>query len=121
MSEPSPYKRRPFETAVAALLAGLSIAGWLIFKSYTVFTGVWAGGLIGVINFKWLGRIVKGALSQGGAARYTVKYLLKLSFVVIVSVLLIFFRVIDPIAFVAGFTISVIAVSLLGAELMNRS
>lgn len=109
-------KNWPFEIVSLALVLLASIAGWLI-GSNKAFAGIWAGGLIGIINFRWLGSIVKGALSEGKAAGYTVRYLLKFFFVVSFSALLIFSKAVDPLAFLVGFTIIVITVSLQGTEL----
>lgn len=103
------------------LLLAASLAGLAIFGSYKVFSGIWVGGLIGIINFKWLGSIIKGALSEGSAARYTIQYLLKLFFVITVSAFLIYARLVDPLAFLVGFTIIVFTVSLQGADFTNRS
>ncbi|MBI4745152.1 MAG: ATP synthase subunit I [Deltaproteobacteria bacterium] len=104
-----------------ALIFAASVLSWFIFGSYNIFIGILAGGLIGIINFKWLGSIVKGALSEGGAARYTIKYLLKFFFVITASAFLIYARLADPLAFLVGFTIIVFTVSLQGADFINRS
>lgn len=111
----------PFEITSLALVLAASAVGWLIFGSYEIFTGVWAGGLIGIINFRWLGSIVRGALSEGSAARYTIKYLLKFFFMITASALLIYSRLADPLAFLAGFTIIIVTVSLQGADSTDRS
>jgi len=111
----------PFEITCVVLIFAASVLSWFIFGSYNIFIGIWAGGLIGIINFKWLGSIVKGALSEGGAARYTIKYLLKLFFVITVSAFLIYARLADPLAFLVGFTIIIFTVSLQGADFTNRS
>lgn len=111
----------PFEITCVVLILAASLAGLIIFGSYKVFSGVWTGGLIGIINFKWLGSIVKGAFSEGSAARYTIKYLLKFFFVITVSAFLIYARLADPLAFLVGFTIIVFTVSLQGADFTNRS
>lgn len=114
-------KDRPFEITGLIIVLMASSAGWLLFGSYNVPAGLVAGGLIGVINFKWLGSIVKGALSEGNAARYTVKYMLKFLFIIIASASLIYSRVADPLAFLVGFTIIVATVSLKGADSIERS
>ena len=111
----------PFEITCVVLIFAASLAGLFIFGSYNIFIGIWAGGLIGIINFKWLGSIVKGAFSEGSAARYTIKYLLKLFFVITVSAFLIYARLADPLAFLVGFTIIIFTVSLQGADFTNRS
>ena len=111
----------PFEITSLILIVVVSLAGLAIFGSYTAVAGIWAGGLIGIINFKWLGSIVKGALSEGNAVRYTIKYLLKFILMITVSGLLIYSKLADPIAFMVGFTIIVITVSLQGADFTNRS
>lgn len=105
-------KNWPFEMVSLALISGASAIGWLIFGSHKVFTGVWAGGLIGIANFRWLGSIVKGALTQGKTAMYIVKYLLKFLLVAVFSALLIYSRLVDPLAFMVGFTIIIITASL---------
>jgi len=107
----------PFEILSLAIVLTACIAGWGIFGSYKVPAGVFAGGLIGTINFRWLGSIVKGALSEGSTARYTIKYLLKFLFIVSVSALLIYSRKVDPLSFMLGFTIIVITVALKGLTL----
>lgn len=111
----------PFEITCVILIFAASVLSWFIFGSYNIFIGIWAGGVIGIINFRWLGSIVKGALSEGGAARYTIKYLLKLFFVITVSAFLIYSRITDPLAFLVGFTIIIITVSLQGADFTDRS
>ena len=111
----------PFEITCVILIFTASVLSWFIFGSYNIFIGIWAGGVIGIINFKWLGSIVKGALSEGGAAKYTIKYLLKLFFVITVSAFLIYSRITDPLAFLVGFTIIIITVSLQGADFTDRS
>lgn len=111
----------PFEITCVILIFVASVLSWFIFGSYNIFIGIWAGGLIGIINFKWLGSIVKGAFSEGGAAQYTIKYLLKLFFVITVSAFLIYSRITDPLAFLVGFTIIIITVSLQGADFTDRS
>lgn len=89
--------------------------------SYKLPAGILAGGLIGLINFKWLGSIVKGAINQGKTARYTAGYLLKFLFVVTISALLISSRLVDPLGFIIGFTLIVVLVTLIGTDLINRS
>jgi hypothetical protein len=111
----------PFEMIGLTLISGASVAGWLMLGSHRAFTGIWAGGLIGMANFKWLGSIVKGALAEGKAAGYTARYLLKFLFIVASSALLIYSRLVDPLAFLVGFTLIVITVSLKGVEMINRS
>lgn len=114
-------KNWSFEEIGLAIIIGLMAVGWLAFNSYRIVAGVLAGGIIGIINFNWLGHIIKGALSQGGAARYTVKYLFKLFFVIVLSAFLIFFGTVDPVAFIVGFTLMVITVSIREPRLTNRS
>ena len=111
----------PFEITCVILIFAASVLSWFIFGSYNIFIGIWAGGVVGIINFKWLGSIVKGAFSEGSAAKYTIKYLLKLFFVITVSAFLIYARLADPLAFLVGFTIIVFTVSLQGADFTNRS
>lgn len=111
----------PFEITCVVLIFAASVTSWFIFGSYNIFIGIWVGGVIGIINFKWLGSIVKGALSEGGAAKYTIKYLLKLFSVITVSAFLIYSRITDPLAFLVGFTIIVFTVSLQGADSTDRS
>lgn len=111
----------PFEITSLILIVVASLAGLAIFGSYKVAAGIWAGGLIGIINFKWLGSIVKGALSEGRAARYTIKYLLKFFSVIAVSAFLIYSKLADPLAFMVGFTLIVITVSLQGTDFTDRS
>lgn len=117
MEEGRGRNNRPFEVVSIFLIVAASAASWMISSSYKVPLGVLAGGLIGVINFKWLGSIVRGAFSKGSAAGYTVRYLLKFLFVILFSGFLIYSRVVDPLAFLVGFTITVIIVSLQGTEL----
>lgn len=112
-------KNWPFEITSLVLVVVISLAGWLISGSHKVPAGVLIGGLIGLINFKWLGSIVKGALSEDRAARYTARYLLKFLFVVTTSALLIFSCVVDPLGFITGFTLIVIMVSLSGTEFIR--
>src|SRR3989304_1259049 len=111
----------PFEITCVVLIFAASLAGLFIFGSYNIFIGIWAGGLIGIINFKWLGSIVKGAFSEGREARYRIKYLLKHFFVITVSAFLIYARLADPLAFLVCSTIIVFTVSLQGADFTNRS
>lgn len=110
----------PFEVVSLALISGASAIGWLIFGSHKVFAGVWAGGLIGAANFRWLGSIVKGALTQGKTAIYIAKYLFKFLLVAVLSAMLIYSRLVDPLAFMAGFTIIIIVAFLQGTEFISR-
>ena len=121
MDEGTPKNNWSLELVSFALVAGVSFIGWLISGSYKAVIGAWAGGLIGIINFNWLRIIVKGALTQGRAGRYTASYLLKFLFVIVLTTLLIYSRLADPTAFLAGFTIIVLTMSLKGHKFSNRS
>lgn len=81
--------------------------------------GILLGGLIGVINFNWLAHIVKGAMSEGKASHFTIKYLLKLLFVALTTAALLYLRLVEPIAFITGFSITVIVVIFLGSKLIR--
>lgn len=78
----------------------------------TVIIGILLGGLIGLINFRWLAHIVKGAMSEGKAASLTIKYLLKLLFVAVTTAALLYSRLVEPVAFITGFSITIIMVIL---------
>lgn len=114
-------KSWPFEIVGLALIAGASVIAWIVFGSYKVVAGIWTGGLMGIINFKWLGSIIRGVFSEGNKVGYTIRYLLKFIFVIASSALLIFSKIADPLGFITGFTLIVITVSLKGADLTNRS
>lgn len=109
----------PFEITSLMLVLTVSVTGWLIFGSYKLFTGIWAGGFVGIINFKWLGSIVKGALSEGNTARYTINYLLKFFFVITVIAMLVYSRLVDPLGLIVGFTLIVALVFFRGTELIR--
>lgn len=121
MDEGTPKNNWSLELVSFALVAGVSFIGWLISGSCKAVTGVWTGGLIGIVNFNWLRIIVQGALTQGRTARYTASYLLKFLFVIVFATLLIYSGLADPIAFLAGFTIIVLTVSLKGHKFSDRS
>ena len=117
----SPKNTWSLELASFALVAGVSFIGWLISGSYKAVIGVWTGGLVSIINFNWLRMIVKGALTQGRAARYAASYLLKFLFVMVFATLLLYSGLADPLAFLAGFTIIVLTVSFKGHKFLDRS
>ncbi len=116
-------KTRSFEIVSLALVAGTAAASWLIFGSHKMATGVLTGGVVGIANFNWLGRIVRNARQEKatGAAGYVFRYLFKLTIMAIIIAVLFRSRMVDPIAFITGFTLTVITVSVFGAELINRS
>lgn len=116
-------RTRSFEIISLAIIAGVSLAGWPILGSYRISTGVLAGGITGIVNFKWLGRIVRNARREKatGAAGYVLRYLFKLTVIAVILAVLFYSRMVDPLGFIAGFTITVVTVSVFGADLINRS
>lgn len=109
----------PFEITSLVLVLAVSVTGWFVSGSYKLFTGILAGGFIGIINFKWLGSIVKGALSEDNTVRYTINYLLKFLFIITGIAMFVYYRLVDPLGLIVGFTLIVALVLIRGTELIR--
>lgn len=96
-------EKRSAQILVLFFLASL----W--FRSWAVSLGVILGGGIGLLNFRWLGRILSGYLFSG--KKYSLFQLVGKFFVLlaVIFVVLRYLRV-DPVAFVVGISASVLGI-----------
>ncbi len=103
---------------VAAALS----AGSLFFVSLPVTLGVAVGGVIVIINFRWLRRLVERAMAKGEGAKKTLygEYFLKLLLFLAVPCGVIYYREflfdLDPLAFVVGLSTVFIAIFVEGLK-----
>jgi hypothetical protein len=101
-------------------VAAALCAGSLFFVSFSVSIGVAFGGLIVIVNFHWLRRLVErlmGNRREGKKALYG-EYILKLLFFLVIPCAVIYFRKflfdLNPVAFVIGLSTVFIAICVEG-------
>ncbi|PLX96595.1 MAG: hypothetical protein C0622_14520 [Desulfuromonas sp.] len=112
------------------LLAKLAQRNWIIllvmvlisllWQSLPVTMGVLAGGVLVIINYRWLGRSLVKVLSnphQGAEKGFKFNYIFRLAFVAAAIYLLLFRGGVHPLALAAG--LSVIIINLLITTLLR--
>lgn len=101
-------------------VAAALCAGSLFFASLSVTLGVALGGLIAVVNFRWLRRLIERAMAKGGGVKKTLygEYALKLILFLAIPCGVIYYRKflfdLNPLAFVVGLSTVFIAICLEG-------
>ncbi|NIQ40417.1 MAG: hypothetical protein GTN81_17805 [Proteobacteria bacterium] len=95
-------------------------AGSLLFLSLSITIGVALGGLIVIVNFHWLRRLVERLMAgkKDGKKALVGEYILKLLFFLAIPCAVIYFRKIlfdlNPVAFVIGLSTVFIAICVEG-------
>ncbi len=101
---------------VAAVLCG----GSLYFVSLSVTLGVALGGLLVIINFRWLRRLVERIVASKEGAKKALygEYFLKLLFFIAIPCAVIYYRQflfnLNPLAFVVGLSTVFFAICIEG-------
>jgi hypothetical protein len=92
------------------------IIGGVVFRTFAVFLGLFLGGLIVVLNFFWLTRLVRRAFldRKKPSKIFFVKFGLKFFLLLAIVALVIYFTPVHPIAFLAGLSVSVFGIMLDG-------
>lgn len=107
------------------LLAELARRNWLIlivmvllslfWRSPAITTGVLAGGVLAIINYRWLGRSLLKVVSNphpGAAKGFKFNYLFRLAFVASALYLLLVRGGIHPLGLAAGLAVIIINVMI---------
>ncbi len=86
--------------------------GGAIFRTFPVILGIFLGGLIVVLNFFWLTRLIRRAFRDGGKPpkSFFVKFGLKFFLLLAIVAFVIYFTPVNPIAFLAGLSVSVFGI-----------
>jgi len=87
-------------------------AAWGIFRKLPIVMGVFLGGLIVIINFYWLTRLVQQAFAEGNkpSKLFFVKFGLKFFLLLAIVAFVIYFTPVNPIGFLVGLSVSVAGV-----------
>lgn len=82
---------------------------WGIFKESAIVMGVFLGGLIVIINFYWLIRLVRRAFvgKKKPSKLFFVKFGLKFFLLLAIVAFVIYFTPVNPIGFLVGLSVSV--------------
>lgn len=94
----------------------LLVLGGIFYHSFPVMLGLFLGGLIVVLNFFWLTRLIRRAFqdrtrpSKSFFVKFGLKFLLLLAIVAFV----IYFTPVNPVAFLAGLSVSVFGITVEG-------
>ncbi len=86
--------------------------GGFIFRSFPIILGIFLGALIVVANFFWLTRLVRRAFltKKKPSKRFFVKFGLKFFLLLAIVTLVIYFTPVNPVAFLAGLSVSVFGI-----------
>ena len=90
----------------------LIAAAWGIFRKLPIVMGVFLGGLIVIINFYWLTRLVQQAFmgKNKPSKLFFVKFGLKFFLLLAIVAFVIYFTPVNPIGFLVGLSVSVAGV-----------
>ena len=90
----------------------LVVAAWGIFRKLPIVVGVFLGGLIVIINFYWLTRLVRQAFAgkKKPSKVFFVKFGLKFFLLLAIVAFVIYFTPVNPIGFLVGLSVSVAGV-----------
>ena len=90
----------------------LVVISWGIFRKFPVVMGVFLGGLIVIINFYWLTRLVQQAFvgKNKPSKLFFVKFGLKFFLLLAIVAFVIYFTPVNPIGFLVGLSVSVAGV-----------
>ncbi len=93
------------------------IGGGIIYHSFPITLGIFLGGLIVVLNFFWLTRLVRRAFQkkEKPTKGFFVKFGLKFFLLLAIVAFVIYFTPVNPIAFLIGLSVSVCGIMLDGA------
>ncbi len=88
------------------------IVGGILYHSLPVMLGLFLGGLIVVLNFYWLTRLVRRAFQERKKPTkiFFVKFGLKFFLLLAIVALVIYFTPVHPIAFLIGLSVSVFGI-----------
>ena len=103
-----------FVTRANWVIFGILCVGSLLFFSWSVFTGVAAGGLIVTVNFTLLRRTLGKTLTEG-ATRFSsilVKYYIRFLVSAVIIGFLVAFRLVHPIGLVVGLSLASVVAAL---------
>jgi len=101
-------------------VAAALCVGSLFFMSIPITVGVVLGGIIVIVNFRWLRRLVERLMVKKGEGKKTLygEYVLKLLFFLAIPCGVIYYRKflfdLDPLAFVVGLSTVFIAIFVEG-------
>lgn len=90
----------------------LLIVGWVAFRTFPIILGLFLGGGIVVLNFFWLTRLVRRAFvgKKRPTKMFFVKFGLKFFLILAIVAIVIYFIPVNPVAFLAGLSVSVFGI-----------
>ncbi len=90
----------------------LLVLGRVVYHSLPVMLGLFLGGLIIVLNFYWLTRLIRRAFLERKKPpkSFFVKFGLKFFLLLAIVAFVIYFTPVNPIAFLAGLSVSVLGI-----------
>ncbi|MBW1660222.1 MAG: ATP synthase subunit I [Deltaproteobacteria bacterium] len=94
----------------------LLVVGGILYHSLPVMLGLFLGGLIVVLNFYWLTRLVRRAFQERKkpTKSFFVKFGLKFFSLLAIVALVIYFTPVHPIAFLIGLSVSFFGITVDG-------
>ena len=103
---------------ISLILSGIALLLAAIFApTWQVFTGLIAGSLIAILNFKSLRRVTTKMLNEGkGKSRNGLRFFIKIILLFGIVGGLIFYVKVDAVAFLAGFSTIVVAILIEGVR-----
>ncbi len=95
-----------------AFWVALLVLGGMVYHSLPVMLGLFLGGLIIVLNFYWLTRLIRRAFLERKKPpkSFFVKFGLKVFLLLAIVAFVIYFTPVNPIAFLAGLSVSVLGI-----------
>lgn len=105
------------------LLIGLSLSS-LVFWDWPLTGGVIAGGLLSIVNFSLLKRVLTRQFRPGGRPSMSgilIRYYLRFAATAVIVFLLMKFRLVNGLGLLIGFSVIVINLTMTGLMLFRRA
>ena len=93
------------------IILGLLVLGSLLWSDWNVSLGVFCGGMVAILGYRWLERFRRGMLAQpeaGAATRFRFGYVLRLASLGAILYVLIARLQVHPVALAVGLSVVVL-------------